>query len=119
VPCPPQNQSILIGTPLRWRISALRMASDRVKSVSAVPWTSIVGTRIFSTSSSGPRESNHARSSAEILPEATPLVNAETMCGSRPPVCGPAGLSSPSPLAAGSPAAKSRLPQPALIVSSR
>ena len=66
------------------------IASSRLNSVSAVPWTSSVGTRILLTRSLGPRESNHARSSADSFPEVTPVANALVMCGSRVPVAEPA-----------------------------
>ena len=58
-----------------------------VNSVSGVPWSSSVGTRIRETSASpGPRDSNHARSAAESLPVAAPEPNAEVMWLSSRPV---------------------------------
>ena len=80
------------------------IASSSVNSVSAVPWISSVGTRIAFTSDDGPRESNHARSSADSLPVLAPETNAEVMCGSSVPVCTPAGETMPSRPEVGTPA---------------
>jgi hypothetical protein len=68
-----------------------------------VPCNSIVGTRIrFTSASPGPRDSNHARSSADSVPVVVPLANAEVMWLSSRPVW---------------PAAYSSEDQPLLIVS--
>ena len=54
------------GTPAAFSSSWLRIASLGVKSVSAVPCTSRVGTRMRETSASpGPRLSNQARFSGD------------------------------------------------------
>ena len=110
-PWPPQNHSMWTGTPLAWIRSKLRIASLGVKSVSAVPWTSSVGTRICETSASpGPRLANQARSSSERWPVASPSASAEVMCGSTVPVCTPAGLMMPSAVAVGIPRPPARRP---------
>ena len=104
-PWPPQNQIILCGTRLRRRIASLRTASLGVNSVSAVPWRISAGTRTLLTSASaGPRESNHARSSALKRPVVRPEAKAEVMCGSSVPGWTPAGEIAPSIVAVGAPA---------------
>ena len=81
------------------------MASVGVNSVSAVPCTSRVGMRMRSTSAAGPRESNHARSSADSFPVLAPEAKAVWMCGSSAPVWIPAGLTIPSSCEEGRPPA--------------
>jgi hypothetical protein len=108
------------GTPLRLISSKLRIASLGVKRVSAVPWTSSVGTRICETRASpGPRLSNQARSSLERWPVARPSASAEVMWGSTVPVCTPAGLMMPSAVAVGMPRPLSAAAHPPLTMSSR
>ena len=119
-PCPPQNHSMCSGTPLFFSSSKLRIASLGVNSVSAVPCTSSVGTRICDTSASpGPRLSNQARFASDRWPVARPSVNAEVMCGSTVPVWTPAGLMMPSAVAVGMPSPESAAAQPPLTRSSR
>ena len=72
----------------------MRIASVVVNSVSAVPCRSSVGTRMRLTSASpGPRDSNHARSSADSLPVVVPEMKADPMCGSSRPLAWPAAYS--------------------------
>ena len=94
-PWPPQNQIIFTGTPLRFRIAWLRIASLSVNSVSAVPWRSSVG-------HADPRDQRSGAAGAEegdgLLGEAARrraldqrLVDLRVEA----PVCGPAGLITP------------------------
>ena len=112
-PWPPQNQIIFTGTPLRLRILWLAIASLSGKTVSALPCSSSVGTRILSTSGPTPRERKNATVWSEKRPVDAPSTSAWLICGFSPPVCGPAGLVTP-PVTAVCPAPPRTEPQPCL-----
>ena len=115
-PCPPQNQSILSGTPLPLSSAWLSIASRSVKRVSTVPWTIRVGARMREISGPVERSANQRTDSSEKRPPPVPSTAAVVMCGSVEPSSGPLGLSTPpvvavfpTPVSSGAPARLDRL----------